>query len=303
MAIYEKLDEVADSIGFTAMEEAFYETKSQEAMGQLVQVAKETQTALKTNAQDSTLLESLYLEFNSTNELLNSADFQLANAIDLEDSVRIQMARDSLSQNLVELESAIGALTEQMDVEKKQQLDDVKMQNAQITTSEIFDENQRIVNDIQLSTVARNNFTLTEGQRDTLYGIAIQCPLSGGVAVYGARFLYELLVEPLFVDDDLNCEAYIFQPRMTALTDEVFVSVSPNPASNFLLISFDKPIESDCRLVLTNQLGGSVLESRIPGNLSSAFVLITDVRTGIYGIQILDNQGQPLYLDKIVIIK
>ena len=53
-----------------------YDMKSQESMGQLVQVTKETQNATKPNPQDSAQLEIISEEYYSIKGLLNEPEFQ-----------------------------------------------------------------------------------------------------------------------------------------------------------------------------------------------------------------------------------
>lgn len=170
---------------------------------------------------------------------------------------------------------------------------------------DVYEQNQKSVNSISLSTVAREVYQVTQGQQDTLYTIATQCPLLGGEAVYEARFLYELMVAPLTVDDDSACTAVNLQFRTSELDDDEIghITVSPNPASQALLITFEKPLEDGCHLSLMNQLGVSVFNSQIHGNLLSSFVPISNVTSGVYILRIHDTNGIEIHQSKLVVIK
>src|SRR5690606_10442037 len=64
--------------------------------------------------------------------------------------------------------------------------------NAALAVTVQIEDNEKKVNEIYLSTVAKDVLEFTNDQIQDLYAIASQCPLAGGQAVYKARALYAL---------------------------------------------------------------------------------------------------------------
>src|ERR1043166_9560854 len=62
--------------------------------------------------------------------------------------------------------------------------------NGIILSSEEIEQNVQIVNDIYLNTFAQGICEFNEDQINYLHDVAIQCPYSGGAAVYKARSMY-----------------------------------------------------------------------------------------------------------------
>ncbi|MCB0849673.1 MAG: hypothetical protein KDC20_07975, partial [Bacteroidetes bacterium] len=60
---------------------------------------------------------------------------------------------------------------------------------------------QKMINEIYLSTVAKDVLEFTNDQIQDLYAIASQCPLAGGQAVYRARSLYALADKNTFFNN------------------------------------------------------------------------------------------------------
>ena len=69
----------------------------------------------------------------------------------------------------------------------------VKAANATVGTSETIEQNEKQVNNVYLSTIAKSIDGFTADQVSALFDIANQCPMVGGNAVYRARALYALI--------------------------------------------------------------------------------------------------------------
>ena len=76
---------------------------------------------------------------------------------------------------------------------------------------------QKMINEIYLSTVAKDVLEFTNDQIQDLYAIASQCTLAGGQAVYRARSLYALADKNTFFNNFTVCEAAGYAMRKAVI--------------------------------------------------------------------------------------
>jgi hypothetical protein len=77
-----------------------------------------------------------------------------------------------------------SALAESVLQTRSQQANAVIAQNNTIAVTEVFEQNEQAVNGIYLNTWAKGIFTFDSVQTVVLENIAVQCPLTGGSAVF-----------------------------------------------------------------------------------------------------------------------
>ncbi|TAK42057.1 MAG: T9SS type A sorting domain-containing protein [Saprospiraceae bacterium] len=164
--------------------------------------------------------------------------------------------------------------------------------NNSISTTEIFEENEKTANDIWLRTVALGIDTLTQEQFDLLDTIVWQCPLMGGNAVYKARTLYLMEVDTVFYDED-TCEeleersAFKNSPEARRT-----FRLYPNPASQSVTLTLEKSNSIPFSLVITNIYGEPVFQAKITAGQSQFTFPVRDIPSGFYFCRVYQDEEE-----------
>ncbi|HRH66377.1 MAG TPA: hypothetical protein PLU53_08775 [Bacteroidia bacterium] len=116
--------------------------------------------------------------------------------------------------------------------ESELKADSTKLLNSGIDVSEQYKANEKEVNEIYLSTLAKGNRDFTGTQIQGLLTVAHQCPYAGGKYVYLARAIYHL-VNPFeeYYDDDLCAQLGYFRRSHSNKNPDESIFVYPNPAN------------------------------------------------------------------------
>jgi hypothetical protein len=178
----------------------------------------------------------------------------------------------------------------------------VIVQNDSITVSEIFEENEKIANDIYLRTIVQGIDTFTQTQFELLDAIVWQCPLRGGNAVYKARGMYLMEVDTVFEDDESVCDlieergvnkkAAVYQPAFR---------LHPNPANRMATLLLEKSGNVPLQVVLTNLYGKPVLRSSIPEGQRQFVLEVQDIPSGFYMCRVYRGE-EDSFTQKLLVI-
>jgi len=140
----------------------------------------------------------------------------------------------------------------------------VRATNAAIAAGELIEENHKTVNEVYLSTIAKDIDSFTAAQAEALFAVANQCPFTGGNAVFRARAIYSLIDDVQDFDDPMLC---LQEGMITKRSPEVeprACTMIPNPAHDQATLVLPVPLAEQAWLVLTNALGAEVLRSVVP---------------------------------------
>lgn len=157
---------------------------------------------------------------------------------------------------------------------------------SQVSTTTLWETNEVILNTLILDKIEMRQSEWTSTQKDSLLAIAMQCPYSGGEAVYRARTAITDL-GLAYNDSDLCFPA---QPRNDALTQiQSRIKATPNPTSGLIALSGLKDGSSyDLRLM---DVTGRILESW--SGIASSTELDLSIRTnGLYFLVIDSPSGR-----------
>ncbi len=166
---------------------------------------------------------------------------------------------------------------------------------------------QKMINEIYLSTVAKDVFEFTNDQIQDLYAIASQCPLAGGQAVYKARALYALTDKKEFFNNFAICEAAGYAMRKAVTTKSKLpiagtIKIYPNPTDRAATLEYALPGEDNISFeVMTS--AGQVLEiTKLESNEGSYTFSTAKLAPGIYYYRVKSNKGIAGY-GKLAIIR
>jgi hypothetical protein len=163
-------------------------------------------------------------------------------------------------------------------------------QNQALNTSMIWEENQKSVNRIFLSSSGALPSQLTEIQLAELQIIAEQCPLEGGDAVYQARAVLQAHSRrPLSFDDEALCQQS--QERNWVAPAISGVKVVPNPnTGNFALI-LDISEESRGLLRIFNATGQEVYRRTVDCSVITHEIALGKMPAGVYSYNLSTDTG------------
>ena len=217
-------------------------------------------------------------------------------------------------------EQQLRSLNENIKSGKIASSNSVKGQNNGINTTRVYEENEKVVNTIYLTTVAKGNTNFTATQSSQLWSIASQCPLEGGSAVFKARSLYILIdAIAVFNDDDICSAAGLVllqrpdqeittnKKHEVAIADNITSSlmqwsVVPNPASTQVTVTYQAEDIQAKSVHLYDLAGQKVNEINFVQNVYSTRLDVTNLSSGIYWIELVLFDGTTK-IQKISIIK
>ncbi len=180
--------------------------------------------------------------------------------------------------------------------------ENVKTFNASISASDVIDQTEKAVNEIYLSTLAKDIDVFTMGQADQLFDLASQCPLIGGNAVYRARSLYSLIDDDQEFDDPALCLAQGIVIRSLEQSTAPAVMIIPNPASDRAVLLCESPMTASGALVLRDALGREALRIALAQETMSVEFNTAALKPGPYHF-VVECNGQQLGDGKFVVVR
>lgn len=128
----------------------------------------------------------------------------------------------------------------------------------------MIEANEKMVNEIYLSTVGKDVDVFTSTQAGDLFEIANQCPMLGGNAVFKARSLYWLIDDSHDFDDATICVPYGIIVKSLTEPPANAISVIPNPTADEAILVMAQELKVSGTLTMYDALGAEVLRYRIP---------------------------------------
>ncbi len=214
------------------------------------------------------------------------------------DSALIYSQNDSLHAIIATNTSNLEEITSNQKVNDSTSRVQILTQNGLIDVTEIYEENEQIVNDIYFRTIAADNYDFTQDQLTNLASVAYQCPLAGGAAVYRARGMYQSATGFVFFDDTDLCQQQNINWRkaatITSKTD--VISIYPNPVDNMLTFSFGTAYAEKV-VFICNAMGQKIIEFKLPKDNQNTFTIsVSDLATGFYFVKVGDDFNQKLVI-------
>ncbi len=163
-------------------------------------------------------------------------------------------------------------------------LNEAEAKNAEVTGNNPIDENEKMVNEIYLATIARGNTGFNSDQLDELRFIADKCPVVDGPAVYRARSILWLIEPELWWEDDLICGTALKMEEEKIKDNQPGIAptfIFPNPVSNIAVLSIGVD-HGDASLLIYNSTGEVVNSFSIPEDQNIFSFEMTNMPQGIY---------------------
>src|SRR5690606_9890710 len=154
------------------------------------------------------------------------------------DSLEMLDDRDSLLGIIHLLDVDRHEQVEEITTDRATVFNTIRQNNAAISVSEIYEINQKRVNDIFLATIPLDSFELDSIQIDALDSIAWQCPWSGGDAVFQARGMLSIVRDTVY-NDSLLCAQQQYRLAGEGKPANK-LKIYPNPADEVMTIEIEE---------------------------------------------------------------
>jgi hypothetical protein len=177
-------------------------------------------------------------------------------------------------------------------------LDNAETNNALIISTEQYEINERLINDIYITYLRTGAGSFTEAEWQTISDLATQCPYIGGSAVLKARNLYTLINPLVGFEDVTLCNSVgVYKngnntfnndnnmlDSMSAvgalLVDANRLKIYPNPANSEINITYNTQVES--QFIIYDITGRAIVETKLPAKNAKVSVDISRISNGVY---------------------
>jgi hypothetical protein len=283
MQLYRVLDKQPQLLENTKLKE-FQNTESATAIGAFYSVEK--------------AIKNLPTLSPSDVEIANSQSINLENAMEaitqINDVVSPNVTvRNQFFEQANVASSQINAIDASLLMQTAVQIELIKLQNQALNANEIWEVNQKSVNDWTLS--ALNGEELNLELAPEVFAIANQCPLEGGDAVYEARGLYATFFDDLLEFDDNRLCHEVNERQNKVEKPDNGLTIYPNPVDDILYIKgndFENAYYS-----ISNNLGQIVKN----GKVTSSSIITSDLFPGLYLFSITDPISNKFIAYKFIV--
>jgi hypothetical protein len=237
--------------------------------------------------------QAMYLNLDSNPSVVNSSNLLTDYFQELESSDAAKAAR----VNVLKVDLAKEA-TQKDDYEMLAIQQQALSENAGINSTLNFLENERLVNDIYLQTLAVGIDTFAPSHKYVIDGIAPLCPYTNGKAVFEARMMQATYQPQIMYNDELNCNNTQSKKDRNLRVNDKW-KVLPNPAQGWTWLMHPEMQNSKVELL---GLDG-VLQNTIFLSFGSKKTMIPlyGLSAGIYLLRVTQS-GMTLFTDKIIVI-
>ncbi|MFN0200663.1 MAG: T9SS type A sorting domain-containing protein [Bacteroidia bacterium] len=303
-SLYNVLEEDENLLNSSSIYQQYYLDKSQETVGQFEQIQADAKDLIDAN-QDAVLLD---YKVKIGNLLGNIAinDSVLQSGTAPQDSVFRYNQNIVLQDSIHLLDSLSRIIYMGLTSDRNDKATDIQANNEGIVTNEVFEENEKIVNESYTQYLKEGVSALDFNQ---LAAVAFQCPGLEGNAVFKARTLYRLTNDSIaFHDDSLCLYASInarkihkkkVLPKLNKLLTKV--TVHPNPANDKIIITFPAKLEEVHYLLLCNTLGQVVINYQLNAEGNRIEIPLSNLAEGIYHYQITNSSQIRVGNGKLII--
>jgi hypothetical protein len=146
---------------------------------------------------------------------------------------------------------------------------------------------------------------------DALETIANLCSYKYGNAVYQARALLNIVTYGSQSFEDDNCDEkdgnrfgnFDNEGQGITVTENIVANLFPNPNNGSFVLSYDIKKETDVKLIMTDIAGRLVYKTSLDILNDLKQINTSDLQSGIYFVQLVNQNNKLLWTDKVIISK
>lgn len=203
----------------------------------------------------------------------------------------------SLANQLMIVENALITLNVQIDITSQNLRAALLNTISQVSPSNLIETNYKTVIQIYLEHIYKDSFGDLINDENIILSIANQCPLSGGDAVFMARFIYEYIQPNINFNDDYICNAVSNERRENKnkqVSKEQFMNKTtllPNPSNGQINIFNSIAGIGQIKIM---EISGKVVISKDFSDGGQNFVSLdcSNLTKGIYFVEITSQKAK-----------
>lgn len=273
----------------------FYVEKENSAIDKLVNIDDKIKISVPSQEALNDLIDIKKSLIETNFSYINSIDSIIYDSLTNENiKVSLKAQKILLLNNINQLEREISGYFQIINNEKNVFIDELRDENGEIVTNKVIEENEKKINDIYLSTIAKGVFDFSTDQLANIYDIGHQCPFLGGNAVYKARGMYFLVNDEENYNDDEICLQSGIVARNSHQNNNSSIklnsSVYPNPASSEITISYN--LATSGKLIIYNTYGQIVYSIDLNEKNYRHSISVSEFSNGIYLYKILSDNHE-----------
>lgn len=208
---------------------------------------------------------------------------------------QLATAKQTLLDELNDLGEQQSVLLDQHETASAAQLATIRAYNAAIATTEVFEENQKVLNEIGIKMALGEPFLASD--LTALEDIADQSETTAGTTQWRAASMLPCRLE---METAYRSKLYETVGSGSVSLEQLF-SVAPNPATDRISLRFARAYAGVVAILDTH---GRILRSETvaaPAN-EPVHLIVSDLPNGVYFLQIRDHATQSA-LQKVVIAR
>ena len=272
-----------------------------EAIGKLYEVEVGMRNLNRFGVEISQQETELVAEISEKLKICTALDKQIKLTREEDVLASLYTQRLQVTSEIASIKISLDQLRAQMSAIRLSRIDALIQLNQQVEASNNMEYNERTVNDFVLTQMIKPRFKPTDEMLTDIAHIALQCPITGGGAVYRARNIYALKYPEETFNDD-NCNDGILN-KLVRNTNDISFKVSPNPSNDYFNIEIKVKDAENTKLELFDLLGRSMWKSTgLIDGYNAIFVETFGMPEGIYTL-VQSHDGNVIDKIKVVVNK
>jgi hypothetical protein len=189
----------------------------------------------------------------------------------------------------------IGQISRINDLINQQDYAGALASNSAFIPANLIEQNRKSVNDVYLNTWAKERFTFTDDEYQTLYNLAIQRPVIAGDAVYSARVMLGV--------EGLNMEsARMVNPENSNAVTPSIGKIYPNPAKDEAYLDYQLKDGQQGVIYIYSITGQLLFEKALANDNNRLVISTSNFNNGLYFYRIIVDKAV-VANEKLMIIK
>lgn len=298
-----KLDRLGNLNGLSPNLRAFYDNTKDAPLGVFYKLQKRIENTMKGSVAFQQSHRIQLLAMDTLRATINQLSQQLATATG-ENKEILEQQRRLLYTQLAAKHSAAEANYLQYVIGRNDALYVTLADfNNFDAGNNVVLQNEKTFYENYISLLMHDDFYTERINWDALRAVAEQCPFKGGSVVYRARGLYMCKNPNLVYHDGITCATtggkFIEKVSFNNKQSNFKVLIAPNPANDYVNISWNNNSQNRMLITLIDILGREVLKTEIRED--NLFIDTAQYPIGTYQLKLRNIDNNQTYLNKIII--
>ena len=300
-----KIDENIDMLGQNIEVDAFYQSNSNTLLNAFNILGSEIIEFSKIDESIGIEFKNLQTEMEELRIWIDNLNIAIVQAISESERELLIAEKSNYELMMNQKLYHFNQIKNQARSNVLQNAQDLKSLNQSITTPNLAAENEKSINAILLNSTTNPLILDQLNIRNKILAIANQCPASGGLSVYRARSLYDMIMpgnqnEYSEIDDCYSATAERTSDiqKNTEFSETENIHIFPNPTSGILNVLLENPLNNG-HILVKDLIGKEVAVYKLEVGERQLSIDL-NVIPGVYFISVTDGD-KSLKNTKIVV--